>query len=78
MTTAMALHNREIRAAMWAQAGYVIEQEGDSFSVAFYNPVDAVAFCLQVWMLQFGYSQSICHTVTAFCRLQDGYGDSRH
>jgi hypothetical protein len=42
------LHNTVMRVAAAAHAGHVIEQEGDSWSVAFHSPMDAVAFCLQV------------------------------
>lgn len=37
-----------MRRAAAAHAGNVIEQEGDSWSVVFHTPMDAVAFCLQV------------------------------
>ncbi len=47
-TKAMGIHNAILRRAVAAQAGHVLEQEGDSWSVAFQRPVDAVAFCLQV------------------------------
>eukprot|EP00878_Enallax_costatus_P015458 GHUV01016192.1.p1 GENE.GHUV01016192.1~~GHUV01016192.1.p1 ORF type:complete len:446 (+),score=127.76 GHUV01016192.1:4890-6227(+) len=47
-TRALGIHNAILRKAVTAHAGYVIEQEGDSWSVAFHRPVDAVAFCLQV------------------------------
>lgn len=47
-TQAMATHNAILRKAVTAHAGHVIEQEGDSWSVAFHRAVDAVAFCLQV------------------------------
>eukprot|EP00775_Hariotina_reticulata_P013223 gene13223-13354_t len=45
---AMGTHNGIMRKAVTAHAGHVIEQEGDSWSIAFHRPVDAVAFCLQV------------------------------
>eukprot|EP00775_Hariotina_reticulata_P005596 gene5596-5834_t len=47
-TKAMGVHNAILRAAVSIHAGHVIEQEGDSWSVAFHRPVEAVAFCLQV------------------------------
>eukprot|EP00775_Hariotina_reticulata_P005600 gene5600-5838_t len=47
-TKAMGVHNAILRAAVSVHAGHVIEQEGDSWSVAFHRPVEAVAFCLQV------------------------------
>jgi hypothetical protein len=47
-TKAMGVHNAILRAAVSTHAGHVIEQEGDSWSVAFHRPVEAVAFCLQV------------------------------
>ena len=47
-TRAMGIHNAILRRAVTAHAGHVIEQEGDSWSVAFHRAVDAVAYCLQV------------------------------
>lgn len=47
-TAALGLHNNIIRKAQWANAGVVLEQEGDSYTVAFHRSLDAVAFCLQV------------------------------
>lgn len=47
-TKALGNHNAILRRAVNIHAGHVIEQEGDSWSVAFYRPVQAVAFCLQV------------------------------
>lgn len=37
-----------LRAAKYHNGGFVLEQEGDSFTIAFYDPFDAVVFCLQV------------------------------
>lgn len=42
------LHNSVLRAAKYYNGGFVMEQEGDSFTIAFYDPFDAVVFCLQV------------------------------
>jgi len=42
------LHNTVLRAAKYHNGGFVLEQEGDSFTIAFYDPFDAVVFCLQV------------------------------
>lgn len=47
MTTALGMHNTAIRRAAFANAGAVLEQEGDSYTVAFYDPLDAAVFCLQ-------------------------------
>eukprot|EP00878_Enallax_costatus_P015727 GHUV01016478.1.p1 GENE.GHUV01016478.1~~GHUV01016478.1.p1 ORF type:complete len:735 (+),score=173.20 GHUV01016478.1:1352-3556(+) len=47
MYCALMLHNGVIRAAKFANCGFVLEQEGDSFTLAFYDAFDAVAFCLQ-------------------------------
>ncbi|EFJ44638.1 hypothetical protein VOLCADRAFT_95039 [Volvox carteri f. nagariensis] len=47
MTNALNQHNGIIRQARWDNFGYTVEQEGDSFSLAFYEPHDAVVFCLQ-------------------------------
>jgi hypothetical protein len=45
---ALLMHNQVIKHAVYDQVGYVLEQEGDSFTVSFYEPEDAVAFTLQV------------------------------
>eukprot|EP00775_Hariotina_reticulata_P005277 gene5277-5512_t len=45
---ALGIHNNILRKATTTHAGHVVEQEGDSWAVAFHRPVDAVAFCLQV------------------------------
>jgi len=45
---ALGIHNNVLRKATATHAGHVIEQEGDSWAVAFHRPVDAAAFCLQV------------------------------
>lgn len=50
-TQAMGIHNAILRKAVATHGGHVIEQEGDSWSVAFHKPVDAAAFCLQVSIL---------------------------
>lgn len=34
--------------ACYQHIGYILEQEGDSFTLAFHEPQDAVAFTLQV------------------------------
>ena len=48
MTRALDLHNSVIRKARWTNFGYTIAQEGDSYSLVFYEAMDAVSFCLQV------------------------------
>ena len=48
MTRALNLHNAIIRKARWANFGYTVEQEGDSYVLVFYEALDAVIFCLQV------------------------------
>lgn len=52
MFRALVLHNSVLRAAKYHNGGFVMEQEGDSFTVAFYDPFDAVVFCLQVRCLR--------------------------
>jgi class 3 adenylate cyclase len=47
-TAALVIHNNVIRKAQYSNAGVVLQQEGDSFTVAFHKPLDAVTFCLQV------------------------------
>eukprot|EP00879_Flechtneria_rotunda_P021800 GHRR01022987.1.p1 GENE.GHRR01022987.1~~GHRR01022987.1.p1 ORF type:complete len:418 (+),score=158.17 GHRR01022987.1:960-2213(+) len=50
-TAALGVHNSAVRKALYANAGAVLEQEGDSYTVAFHKPLDAVAFCLQVQLI---------------------------
>jgi hypothetical protein len=45
---ALLLHNSVIKHAVYQNVGWVVEQEGDSFSVVFHEAEDAVAFTLQV------------------------------
>jgi hypothetical protein len=45
---ALLLHNSIIKHAVYQNVGWVVEQEGDSFSVVFHEAEDAVAFTLQV------------------------------
>ena len=47
MFRALTLHNNAIRKAKWANSGFTLEQEGDSYALVFYEPRDAVGFCLQ-------------------------------
>ncbi|KAF6255371.1 hypothetical protein COO60DRAFT_215437 [Scenedesmus sp. NREL 46B-D3] len=47
-TRFLGIHNALLRRAAAMHAGHVVEQEGDSWSVAFHTSMDAVAFCLQV------------------------------
>lgn len=51
MGRSMSHHNNVIRKAAWTHFGFVIGQEGDSFILVFQDPLDAVAFCLQVRIL---------------------------
>jgi hypothetical protein len=46
-TKALSMHNAVLRKAAHNNAGTVIDQEGDSWIVAFHDAPDAVAFCLQ-------------------------------
>jgi hypothetical protein len=48
MFKALVLHNSVLRAAKYYNGGFVMEQEGDSFTIAFYDAFDATVFCLQV------------------------------
>ncbi len=48
MTEALNLHNAVIRKTRWTTFGYIIEQEGDSFTLCFYEALDAVTFALMV------------------------------
>lgn len=51
MYRALTLHNNVIRHAKYVNCGSIIQQEGDSFTLAFHTAFDAVAFCLQVCAL---------------------------
>ena len=46
MTKALNTHNAVIRHCRWTAFGGTIEQEGDSYTLYFYDPFDAVFFCL--------------------------------
>lgn len=48
MNKAMGGHNNILRKACHAHAGYVLDQEGDSWTVVFHDAEDAVGFSLQV------------------------------
>lgn len=48
MYQALVQHNSVLRAAKYHNGGFVLEQEGDSYTIAFYNPFHAMVFCLQV------------------------------
>lgn len=48
MNKAMGGHNNILRKACQVHAGYVMDQEGDSWTVAFHDAEDAVGFSLQV------------------------------
>ena len=48
MMPALLTHNHLIQKAKWANFGFTIEQEGDSYALLFEEAGDAVAFCLQV------------------------------
>lgn len=49
---ALLLHNQVMRHACYDNIGFVLEQEGDSYTLAFHEPQDAVAFTLQVRVMQ--------------------------
>lgn len=53
---ALALHNQIIRKCCHEYAGCVLQLEGDAFVIAFHEPLDAVAFALQV-----GVAQRVCY-----------------
>ncbi|KAI8469159.1 MAG: nucleotide cyclase [Monoraphidium minutum] len=51
MFRALTMHNNAIRKAKWANCGYTLEQEGDSYALVFREPRDAVGFCLQAQLM---------------------------
>jgi hypothetical protein len=48
MAKALSQHNNAVRKAAWVHFGFTVCQEGDSYTLAFREALDAVAFCLQV------------------------------
>lgn len=48
MAKALSHHNNAVRKAAWVHFGNTVCQEGDSYTIAFKEAIDAVAFCLQV------------------------------
>lgn len=66
MNKAMGGHNNILRKACQVHAGYVLDQEGDSWTVAFHEAEDAVGFSLQVRVCC--YKATACHDVfVALC-----------
>jgi len=51
MSEALRMHNELVRKAQWDNVGFTLEQEGDSFAISFYEPADAINFCLQLQQL---------------------------
>lgn len=45
---ALVLHNQVVLQAAYDHVGSVVLQEGDSYTLAFHEPQDAVEFALQV------------------------------
>jgi class 3 adenylate cyclase len=66
-TKALGMHNAILRRAASAHAGHVVEQEGDSWSVAFHTAMDAVAFCLQVGSSCVGRAPGCCDLGHCYC-----------
>ena len=68
MQLALEIHDCIIRECLMCHNGYEIANEGDSFHLAFHDPVDAVAFCLKVQLQLYhaDWSESILqHDVAA-------------
>jgi hypothetical protein len=72
MFAALVKHNSVLRAAKFSNGGFVLEQEGDSFTVAFYDPFDAVVFCLQVRACV-----CVCACVSGYGRRESSSGLAR-
>ncbi|GAX79288.1 hypothetical protein CEUSTIGMA_g6729.t1 [Chlamydomonas eustigma] len=51
MMRALITHNNLIQKAKMLNFGHVIDQEGDSYSIAFEDHLDAVKFCLQAQIM---------------------------
>ncbi len=67
MMTAILMHNDLIQKARADNFGHVIEQEGDSFCIAFSDSYDAVKFCLQVRDLSILGDLSVCNLISSSC-----------
>jgi class 3 adenylate cyclase len=48
MGRAIELHNASLRALLEDHGGHEVRTDGDSFTLAFHDAVDAVRWCLQV------------------------------
>ena len=48
MITALHIHNNIFRDAILRHEGYEVKTEGDSFMVAFNDPLHAIRFCASV------------------------------
>eukprot|EP00798_Chlamydomonas_sp_ICE-L_P018077 gene18077-24500_t len=51
MTPALLQHNQAVRVCKWDNFGFTVEQEGDSYTLVFYEAMDAVKFCMQAQLL---------------------------
>lgn len=69
MSKAMGGHNNILRKACHAHAGYVLDQEGDSWAIAFHDAEDACAFSLQVCVGQQGLLLWLCSVALRWCAL---------
>eukprot|EP00775_Hariotina_reticulata_P004239 gene4239-4489_t len=63
MAQALLMHNQVIQHAVYDNVGYVLEQEGDSFTLVFHEAEDAVAFALQVQqaLLEQPWPPAVCY-----------------
>eukprot|EP00475_Leptophrys_vorax_P022761 TRINITY_DN30983_c0_g1_i1.p1 TRINITY_DN30983_c0_g1~~TRINITY_DN30983_c0_g1_i1.p1 ORF type:complete len:348 (-),score=78.40 TRINITY_DN30983_c0_g1_i1:893-1936(-) len=61
MNEALELHDNILRDLLKLFRGYEVKTEGDAFMVAFFDPVDAIMWCLQVQLslLQSSWPQEI-------------------
>ncbi|DBA91536.1 TPA: hypothetical protein ACH3X1_003159 [Trebouxia sp. C0004] len=48
MTSALAMHDHLLRQLLYQHCGYEVATEGDAFTMAFHDPIDAIAWALNV------------------------------
>lgn len=56
MQTALEVHDEILRKCLMEHNGYEMDTAGDSFHLAFHDPVDAIAFCFSQTDIEFSTS----------------------
>lgn len=70
MQRALDTHDTVLRALLARYFGYEVTTEGDSFTMAFHDPVDAVSACYLCCVMQQGATASLHCTVLLCHRMQ--------